>query len=211
MTPHIFVFDENSPDINAIRECADIIRSGGIVIFPTETVYGIGVNALDQNAVKRLYAAKQRPLDKPLLCHITGIEQAKKFAYIDDRAKKVIDAFTPGPLTLVVKKRSLIPDIVTSGSDTVGLRFPSNNLFKLLSMECDLPIAATSANISGNVSAKDSQDLKNVYGIADAVIDCGKCQYSLESTILSLVDEPKLIRQGAFSKEQLEEVLRSCF
>lgn len=210
MSAKYFVLDPQNPDIAAVRECARIIKSGGLVTFPTETVYGIGTNAFDAKGVERLFFAKKRPLDKPLLCHVNGLEQARCVGMLDSRAISVISSFTPGPLTLVVKKQPSVPSVVTSNGDTVGLRFPSNKLFLMLSAECGVPIAATSANISGFESAKDSGDLASALEISDAVIDCGKCEYSLESTILSLVDEPRVLREGAFSKQKLLEVLAKC-
>lgn len=205
-----FKLDENNPDKDSIKKCAEIIKSGGIVIFPTETVYGIGTNAFDDEALLRLYRAKKRPLSKPFLCHINGLEQAEKLALVDNTARKLILKYTPGPLTLVLKKKKCVSDILTSNGDTVGLRFPENNIFIQLSKFCSCPIAATSANISGFESAKDSDDLKSLFNIADAVIDAGKCRYSLESTILSLAGEPKILRQGSFPREIIEEEIGKC-
>lgn len=203
-----FKTNNESPDISVISRCADIILSGGIVIFPTETVYGIGVNALDTAALERLYTKKQRPRSKPLLCHISGIEQAEQIAVVDDTARTLINRFTPGPLTLVLPKKDGLPDILVAGGDTVGLRFPSNGIFLALARECGVPVAATSANFSGGVSATDFDTLGGIAAEADAVIDGGKCLYSQESTILSLVNEPVILRQGAFPAERLYEVLR---
>ena len=205
-----FRLDENHPDMDAIKKCADIIKGGGIVIFPTETVYGIGTNALDDSALLKLYKAKQRPLSKPFLCHINGLSQAKELAVIDDTAETFIKKYTPGPLTLVLKKKPCVSDVLTSNGDTVGLRFPSNNIFIELSKICSCPIAATSANISGFESAKNSEDLKALTEMADAVIDAGKCRYSLESTILSLAGEPKILRQGSFPRKLIEEEIGKC-
>ncbi len=196
---------------NAVCECVKTLKDGGIAVFPTETVYGIGVNALNSKALLSLYEKKQRPLDKPLLMHISGLEMAEAIAYLDDSVRELIKRYTPGPLTLVVKRKPVLPEIAVSGGDTVGLRFPSNELFLEISKEFGAPIAATSANISGCKSAVDSNDLSPVLEIADIVLDGGMCEYGLESTIVSLVGErPKILRQGAFPKEIVEEVLGKC-
>lgn len=191
-----------------IENCAEIIKSGGLIAFPTETVYGVGANAFNTKAVKEIYNAKNRPLDKPLLCHIYSLEQAEEISYLTEEAKKLIAAFTPGPLTVIVKKKSIVPDIVTAGGDTVGLRFPSNHIFKLLSCEAGCPIAATSANISGNDSAKNGADvIKELFGRVDVIIDSGHTEYGLESTIISLVGKPKILRQGAISRKKISKFI----
>ncbi len=196
---------------NAINSCAEILENGGLVVFPTETVYGIGVDGLNPKAIEALYKRKQRTFDKPLLMHISGIEMAEKIAELDDKARALIKKFTPGPLTLVVKRKSCVPDIAVSGGDTVGLRFPSNQEFLMLSKEFGRPIAATSANISGNKSAITAEELTPVLGIADAVLNGGECELGLESTILSLVGEkPKILRLGSFPKALIEECIGKC-
>ena len=206
----VFRTNGQSPDKKIIKKCADIILSGGIVIFPTETVYGIGVNGYDEKAIKRLYEAKKRPFDKPLAMHISDAETAKKLGRLDQRASEFISRFMPAPVMLIVARNECVPDIAVSGGDTVGLRFPSNRIFIELSKAAGVPIAATSANISGFESAKDSADLDSLQSIADAVIDGGRCEYSLESTILSLVGEPKILRRGSFPREKIEEVIGKC-
>ncbi len=192
-------------------ECANKLKNGGIVVFPTETVYGIGVNAFDKNAVEKLYDKKKRPLDKPLLMHISGLEMAESIAVLDDKTRELIKRHTPGPLTLVVKRKSVLPEIAVSNGETVGLRFPSNREFLELSKAFGLPIAATSANISGSKSAVSSAELSPVLDIADAILDGGFCELGVESTIVSLVDEkPKILREGAISRQTVEEVLGEC-
>ena len=194
-----------------IDTAACVLREGGLVVFPTETVYGIGCNALDAEAVKKLYLAKQRPLDKPLLLHLHDIAQAESYAFLDDRASLLLSAFTPGPLSVIAKKRETVPYEVTAGGETVGLRFPSNRLFLDLAKKAGVPIAATSANLSGLESAKDGKAAAELSEIADVIIDDGECSFSIESTIVSLVsDTPKLLRIGAISKERIEEVVGIC-
>ena len=196
---------------SAVDACVTALNKGGIAVFPTETVYGIGVNALDEKAVKSLYEKKQRPFDKPLLMHISSLEMAEEIAYLDDTGRELIRRFSPGPLTLVVKRKNILPSVAVSGGDTVGLRFPSNDIFLAVSKKFGKPIAATSANISGEKSAVRTEELKSVLSLADVVIDGGECELGLESTIFSLVGErPKILRLGSFPKEKLSEVLDIC-
>ncbi len=195
----------------AVRLAATYLREGKLVVFPTETVYGIGCNALDTEAVEALYRAKNRSHDKPLLLHLYSVSQAEEYAYLDETARRLLSLFTPGPLSVIVKKRSVIPSVVTSGGDTVGLRFPDEPLFLAIAKEAGVPIAATSANLSGFTSAKDGNAAAELAAVADLIIDGGTCAYSIESTILSLAGErPKLLREGAIPKEKLLEVLEVC-
>ena len=202
-----FVCEENPINDNAINACVNALSNGGLAVFPTETVYGIGADAFNEKAIASLYAKKQRPLDKPLLMHISSLEMAESIAVLNDQAKELIKKYTPGPLTLVVKSKGNLPPISLSGGDTVGLRFPSNKQFLAISKAFGRPIAATSANISGEKSATRSAELKGVLNIADIVIDGGECSLGLESTIISLVnDKPKIL----FPKEKILEVFPQC-
>lgn len=205
-----FKTDNVHPDENVISACSELLSNGKLIVFPTETVYGIGADAFDEEAVNRIYEVKQRPKDKPLLCHIYGLGQAEKLGILDEKARRLISLYTPGPLTLVVRKKASLPSSVVAGGDTVGLRFPSNGIFIELAKRFGRAIAATSANISGFESAKGSDDLLSLGNMADAVIDGGKCEYSLESTLLSLVGEPRILRQGSFPREKIEEVIGPC-
>ena len=206
----IRVTDKASFD-RAVSLGASFLREGKLVVFPTETVYGIGCNALDESAVEALYRAKNRPKEKPLLLHLHALSQAESCAYLDDSTRRLLAAFTPGPLSVIVKKRPLVPSVVTSGGETVGLRFPDEPLFLAMAREADLPIAATSANLSGFTSAKDGDAAREMSEVADLIIDGGACAYSIESTILSLAgDTPKILREGAISKEKLLEVMGQC-
>lgn len=208
MSARIFRLDEYNIDYSAINECAALLKNGGLAIFPTETVYGIGANAFDEKAVLSLYEKKQRPLSKPLLMHVSGLEMAESVGILDETARELIKRFTPGPLTLVVKKKPNVPSVAVSGGDTVGLRFPSNKIFLALSNSFSAPIAATSANISGFKSVSSASELDNVTSVADIILDGGECEYGLESTIVSLVNKkPEILRYGSFPKETLEEVL----
>lgn len=192
-----------------IRLASECLRNGGLVVFPTETVYGIGCNAMDPHAVKRLYQAKNRPAEKPLLLHLCDMEQAEQLSVLDARARRLLRTFTPGPLSVVLPKRPCVPYEVTSGGETVGLRFPSHPLFLALAKEAGVPIAATSANFSGSVSAKDGMAAAETLSeVADLILDGGRSAYGMESTVVSLLEEaPKLLRQGAIPWERIEWVL----
>lgn len=209
MDAKYFRMIDEKPDINGIIECSDILRSGGIVVFPTETVYGVGANVFDDRGIDRIYKAKCRPRDKALLCHLCSVEQANEIGYLNETAKALINAFTPGPLTVIVKKKSVVSDNVTSGMDTVGLRFPSNNIFLELSKRCGFPIAATSANISGGISpAAAKQAIDELGSKVDAIIDSGITSIGTPSTIISLAnDRPELLRLGSITEEMIKEVI----
>lgn len=211
MNASIVKTEQDSVNKEAVRLGADVLSRGGLLIFPTETVYGIGVDAFNADAIASLYQKKRRPYDKPLLMHINGLEMAEGIGELDDKARELIRRFTPGPLTLVVRKKQCVPSIAVSGGETVGLRFPSNGYFIELCREFGSPIAATSANLSGSRSVSDADSLDEVLSVADLVIDGGECELGLESTIVSLVGErPKILRQGSFPREMIEEVLGKC-
>ena len=195
----------------ALNAAADALRNGKIVLFPTETVYGVGCDAMNVRAVKRLYRRKKRPADKPLLLHLHSFAQAEEAAELSEDAKRLLDAFCPGPLSLVLPKKPLLPDVVTSGGDTVGLRFPSDPLFRALSESFGGLIAATSANLSGCPSAKDSDSLAGIEAVADVILDAGPCLYKFESTVLSLAGQtPSVLRKGVITPEQIKEVTGLC-
>ncbi len=200
---------ESNPDTDGINTCADILRSGGIAVFPTETVYGVGANVFNEKAIERLYTAKCRPKEKALLCHLYSAEQANEIGYLDDTARTLIKVFTPGPLTVIVKKKPCIGDNVTSGMDTVGLRFPSNNVFLSLAKKCGFPIAATSANISGEASPAEAESVMRSLGDrVDAIIDSGSTAVGVPSTIISLAgNKPVILRQGAVTEAMIKEVI----
>ncbi len=207
----VYVCDNCENRKSAVSKCVEALKNGGLAVFPTETVYGIGADALNEVAVKSLYDKKQRPYDKPLLMHISSLEMAEEIAVLDDKARELIKKYTPGPLTLVVKRKSVIPSVAVSGGDTVGLRFPSNEVFLEISKAFGKPIAATSANISGEKSVARAEELKSISDVADVIIDGGECELGLESTIVSLVgDKPKILRVGSFPKEKVLEVLGEC-
>lgn len=194
---------------NDIKEAGDIIRNGGLVAFPTETVYGLGASALDLQAANKIYAAKGRPSDNPLIVHICSKEQIKDIAQeIPDSASKVIDNFMPGPVTIILKKKSIIPDEVTAGLDTVAVRFPLDETARRLIAAAGVPIAAPSANISGKPSpTKAKHVINDMTGRIDAVIDGGDCAVGVESTIIDFTsDKPVILRPGGVTYDDLLDI-----
>lgn len=197
---------------NDIARAAALLKGGGLVAFPTETVYGLGANALDEEAVKKIFIAKGRPSDNPLIIHIAGIDQlAPLVSHIPENAEKLIDKFWPGPLTIVMKKSSLVPSIISAGLDTVGVRMPKNETALRLLRECSIPIAAPSANTSGKPSPTNATHVADdMMGKIDAIIDGGKCDVGVESSVVDISGEiPLLLRPGGITFEQLTDVLGS--
>ncbi|MGB9808661.1 MAG: L-threonylcarbamoyladenylate synthase, partial [Caldanaerobacter sp.] len=202
--------DRYNPEIELIDYAAEVIKKGGLVAFPTETVYGIGANSFDEEAVKRIFIAKGRPQDNPLILHIASIDQVYDLTVeFPEKAKKLVQKFWPGPLTIVLKKSSKVPYINTAGMDTVAIRMPSNSIAHLLIKRAGVPISAPSANVSGRPSPTDaSHVIEDLYGKVDVIIDGGKCDVGLESTVVDLTDEiPVILRPGAVTLNMLQEVL----
>ncbi len=193
-----------------IARAAALLKGGGLVAFPTETVYGIGANALDGDAVQKIFAAKGRPSDNPLIVHIADAAQlAPLVREIPENAQKLMDAFWPGPLTIVMKKSSLIPEFVSAGLDTVGIRIPKSETALRLLRACAMPVAAPSANTSGKPSPTNAKRVSDdLSGRIDAIIDGGSCDVGVESTVIDCSTAvPHLLRPGGVTYEQLTEVL----
>ncbi len=198
-----------APD--AIRRAAKALVRGDIVAFPTETVYGLGANALDPRAVAKLFAAKERPRFNPLIVHVPNLAEATEHALINEPGRKLADAFWPGPLTLVLKKRSTcgIADLVSAGLDTIAVRIPAHPVAQELLAKAGVPIAAPSANRSGRISPTTAQHVEAELGDVPAMIlDGGPCPLGIESTVVSLVGrDPVLLRAGAIPREPIERIL----
>ncbi len=193
-----------------IRKAGQIIRDGGLVAFPTETVYGLGANGLDPQAVKKIYQAKGRPSDNPLILHIADRSQLEQLVCcVSCKVNKLIQFFWPGPLTLVLKKKQHIPDAVTGGLDTVAVRMPSHPVALALIEAAGVPIAAPSANRSGRPSPTLVEHvIHDLQGKVEMIIDGGPCEKGIESTVLDMTaDEPILLRPGGVSVEDLKRVL----
>lgn len=193
-----------------IKIASDILKSGGIVAVPTETVYGLAASALDDNAIKNVFKAKGRPQDNPLIVHISGMDMLRKVAReIPDTAVKCANAFWPGPFTMVLKRTDLVAESVCGGLDTVAIRMPSEQSIRDI-IDCSgLPLAAPSANTSGMPSPTTyTHVLNDLDGKIDAVVCGNDCLVGVESTVVSLFGEkPRLLRPGAITLEQLKEVL----
>ncbi len=202
--------DKNNIDMGIIREMAEKIKNGETVIFPTETVYGLGANAMDEDAAKKIYVAKGRPSDNPLIVHIADIEEVDKIALeVGEKAKKAMENFWPGPLTIILKKKEIVPNVTSGGLSTVAIRMPSNKIANALIRESKTQIAAPSANISGRPSpTKAEHVVKEMSGRVSGIIMGGDCDFGLESTVVDFSeDKPMILRPGSITKEMLEEVL----
>lgn len=189
---------------------AQLIQAGEVVAFPTETVYGLGANAFDSDAVRRIFAAKGRPADNPLIVHVADPEDIPPLVnQWPEAAQRLLEAFWPGPLSIIVPRSSRIPDQVTAGLDTVAIRMPSHPVAQAFIRACRLPIAAPSANLSGLPSPTTGIHVWNdLQGKIAAVIDGGPCQVGVESTVVDVTTNvPTILRPGGITREQLEAVL----
>ncbi|MFH1239317.1 MAG: L-threonylcarbamoyladenylate synthase [bacterium] len=207
----ILKIDPEKPALAKIKKAAVVIKKGGLVIFPTDTVYGLGTNALLPKAIRKIYKIKKRPLNKPIILLIASKSAVKKLASgISPAAEKLMEKFWPGPLTLIFKT-SPLGCIITGGLSTISLRMPANKIALGLIREAGVPLATTSANISGENSITGalsaSDDIKNK---VDLIIDGGKSRLGLESTILDMtVFPPRLIREGCIKKDKILRLLES--
>ncbi len=194
----------------SLEKGAEIIRAGGLVAFPTETVYGLGADAMNGEAVNSIFRVKGRPNDNPLIVHVCSKEQMKELGYWNDNAEAVYEAFMPGPITMVLKKKQLPPE-GTAGLDTVGLRFPVHpDAQKFLALAG--PVAAPSANLSGKPSPTCAQHVFTDFdGKIPLIIDGGECGVGVESTVISLAERPVLLRPGGITPEQLKAVLPDMY
>jgi len=202
--------DSSAPDPAAIRQAATVLQGGGLVAFPTETVYGLGANALDAAAVQRIFAAKGRPASDPLIVHIAALEQLNSVAEdLPALAHSLAQAFWPGPLTLVLKRRQVIPATVSAGRDTVAVRIPNHPVPLALARASGLPIAAPSANMFTRPSPTTAAHvLEDLDGRVDLLLDGGSTPIGLESTVLDLTSaQPALLRPGGTSIEALRQYI----
>lgn len=195
---------------NSLQEAADALKKGELVAFPTETVYGLGGNALIEETVKKIYAAKGRPQDNPLIVHIAEKEDIYPLVKeVPEAAEKILDTLCPGPITLVLFKSELVPDSVTAGGKTVAIRIPEHPVARNLILKSGVPVAAPSANLSGRPSPTRAEHVKEDLGDAISyIVDGGECRVGLESTVVDLTCEPpRILRPGGISQEQLKALL----
>lgn len=205
MQTKYYLIDRESPSPAALSEAATILKEGGLVAFPTETVYGLGGIATQREAAQRIYAAKGRPSDNPLIIHIAEPSDAERYAYTGELYYRLAEAFMPGPLTVILPKRDTIPDTVTGGLDTVAVRCPDHPVAHALIRETGAAIAAPSANLSGSPSPTCGAHVKkDLDGRIDAILDGGSCEIGLESTIVQIKgDGLVLLRPGAITRDAL--------
>jgi L-threonylcarbamoyladenylate synthase len=206
----VFKVDPVRPDVDVIRYAASVIREGGLVAFPTETVYGLGANAFDARAVERIYVVKGRPPDNPIIVHICDVRQLELVASrVPEDAYRLVERLWPGPLTLLLPKGPRIPYVVTAGLETVAVRMPAHPVALELIREAGVPIAAPSANLSGKPSpTRGEHVVEDLYSKVEVIIDAGETLYGVESTIINLLsDPPMLLRPGAYPVEEIERIL----
>ncbi len=197
-------------DAAAVGDAVHCLRAGGLVAFPTETVYGLGADATNAHAVARLYDAKGRPAFNPLISHVTGEAAAQKLARFDDNAAKLAKAFWPGPLTLVLPKADGCPvaELATAGLDSIAVRVPHHDVAQKILAAFGRPIVAPSANRSGHVSPTTAAHvLADLRGRIELIVDGGATPVGVESTIVACLDEPMLLRPGGLPREAIEQVL----
>ncbi|MCX7610580.1 MAG: L-threonylcarbamoyladenylate synthase [Ignavibacterium sp.] len=197
---------------NQIKIAADIIKKGGVVAFPTETVYGLGADAFNPNAVEKIFELKKRPIFDPLIVHLYSIDQLEIVCTeVDNRVYDLAEKFWPGPLTIVLKKNNKIPDIVTSGLNTVGVRIPDNDIARELIKLSETAIAAPSANKFGRISPTKAEHVQKYFSEVDFILNGGNTKVGIESTIIFLNEKGfEILRYGAITKEELEKVIPYC-
>jgi L-threonylcarbamoyladenylate synthase len=206
----IYKVDSENPEAEKIQAAAVIIKAGGLVAFPTETVYGLGADALNADAVLALFAAKQRPLDNPPIVHVANPKDAYKLAEeVSPKAELLMEQFWPGPLTLVFKRYPTVPDVTTAGLETIAVRMPKHKVALALIEACGCPVAAPSANLAGKPSPTSAKHvLDDLNGRIDAVLDGGPAKIGVESTVLDVsVDPPMLLRPGGTALEALRKAV----
>lgn len=212
MITKIFSLDKDNIDQNILNIAANIISEGNLVAFPTETVYGLGADGLNEAACQKIFAAKGRPSDNPLILHISNQDMLYNLVdSINDDAKKLIKTCWPGPLTLIMKKKSVVPDAVTAGLDTVAIRMPSDKIALNFITKANTPIAAPSANTSGKPSPTRAKDVfHDLNGKIPMILDGGSCKIGIESTVVDCSEKnPVILRPGYYTYEYLKEIIPS--
>lgn len=205
----IVKIDIDSPNLKTIKEAVEVLQSGGLVIYPTDTAYGLGANALNKEAVGKLYKAKGRDFSKPTHVVVRDWVMLKTIAEENPEAKMLFENFLPGPLTIILKKKAIVPNILTAGLGTLGVRIPKSPVTKVLSAILDIPYTATSANLSGGETPYNIKTVIEQIGQrVDMVLDAGNLPKVPPSTIVDTTRTPlRILRKGPIIKEQLEEVL----
>lgn len=202
------------PNDDNLNLCKKVLEESKVIAVPTETVYGLAGNALDDDAISKIFKIKGRPLFNPLIIHIDNFKTARKYATFNDLAKKLAKKFWPGPLTMILPKRAIVPNLVTAGLNTVAIRCPNNETFHNLLSKLDFPLAAPSANPFGYVSPTKAEHVNDSLGKKlEYILDGFECNIGIESTIIDVRDEsdPKILRPGPITKEELEDITKNKF
>ena len=210
MQTKIVKVDPFNPDRKLIEQAATIIRRGGLVVFPTETVYGLGASIYIEDAVRRIFEVKERPLDNPLIVHVSSVEELESLVEdVPSQAYKLVEKYWPGPLTIVLRRARSVPSVVSSGLPTIAIRAPAHPVAIMLIKYSESPIAAPSANLAGKPSpTKPEHVIEDLYGKVDLILDAGETLYGVESTVVDLTGrEPVLLRPGAIPVEDIEVTL----
>lgn len=206
METEVIKIDPNNPDSKVIKHAAELLKAGKIVIYPTETCYGIGVLALDSGAVKKMRDLTEKDYSKPIAALVADAKMAEEYSYIDKRVKKIIKKFTPGPLTIIVSKKEIVPAILNPFE--FSFRISANKTASLLVKEVGQPITATSANMSGKGSIYEGDKIKEVFeGRVDLILDAGKLPEVQTSTVVDLKTVPRIIREGPITLEEIKKAI----
>jgi len=208
--------DENDPEtIEAVAEKSrEVLETGGVIVFPTDTIYGLGANALDEDAVLKIYKIKERNRNKPISILVRDMEMARRVACIDSRAEEILNRFWPGPVTVILRKKDMIPYVLTADTENVAVRIPDSRFIKKLFEKIDFPITATSANISGEENLLSVSKIKDMFVKVGTppylIIDAGELRNLTPSAIIDLTDVnyPKLVRMGSVGKDEFEDFLK---
>ena len=192
----ILKINANNPEKDKIKASISVLKRGGTVVYPTDTVYGIGANIFDAEAVQKVYQVKKRSPLKPISTCVSKIEDIHKIAHMDEDTEKMIEKILPGPFTVILKKKESVPSILTSGGEKIGIRIPDSKV--CMELASAFPITTTSANISGE-KIPESLDgiLKQLDGGVDLILDAGVCKHGIHSTVIDMTDSPKIVRKGA--------------
>ena len=208
----LYIDLKNNEDLDRLKEPAKIIKEGGVVIFPTETVYGIGTNGFNEESIRKIYEIKKRDFNKPISLLVSDMNMVEKVAKdISDLEYKLMEKFFPGPLTIILNKKKEVPDILTANGNTVGIRMPSGIVARKLIEYAGVPIATPSANISGRPSGTNVNDIKRDFeGKVDATIDNGESKLGIASTIVKVVENKvNILREGSIKKEEILEFVKN--
>lgn len=202
----IIKIDGRDPEPEKIEIARNIMKNGSIIVYPTDTVYGIGANIFDEKALLKVFSVKKRPKNKPLSICLSRVEDIEMVAHMDDETEKIIRKILPGPFTLILKKKNSVSPLLTAGSDRIGIRIPDSKVCTDLSR--DFPITSTSANISGyDVPESPEEVLKQLGSSVDMIVDAGICKHGIHSTVVDMtVKPPKVMRKGAGNNQLLSMI-----